>query len=110
MYFRQQRLQFRSVGECSGLGAGLRCIRSNEVSALPRLWRFRRQQPFHIAVAHDQAGNLRTRLQYKLGTEMNIVAKIVDAELQAFERECGRVPGQARKCRYWLCLSEAEDR
>ena len=82
MHIRQERLQFRT----DGLGVALRArIRSDEMAALPRLRRFRRQQSFDIAVAHDQARNLRTRLRHKLGAEMNIVPQVVDAELQAFE-------------------------
>src|ERR1700678_1210692 len=60
-------------------------------------------------MTHDQPGNLRTSLCHKLWTEVNIVAQVVDAELEAFKRKCGSVSAQARKCDRLGCLSEAEN-
>ena len=78
------------------------------MSALPRLRRFRCQQSFYIAVADDQSSNLRAGLGYKLGAEMNIVAQVVNAELQPLEREERSETAQPWRDRFFLCMSETE--
>ena len=78
------------------------------MAALPRLRRFRRQQSLYIAVADDQASNLRAGLGYKLRAQMNIVPQIVNAELQPLERKERSEAAQPWRDRFFLFVSETE--
>ena len=67
------------------------------------------QQTFHVAVAHDEACDLQAGLFHKTGTEMNIMAQVIDAQLQPFEREFGRVTAELGRQRLFCGSSESED-
>ena len=60
---------------------------------------FRCQQSFQIAMARNQACNLRPRRLHKPGTQHNVVAQVVHADAQPFKRHEGRGRSQARQLR-----------
>lgn len=50
------------------------------------LRRFSREESFQIAVACDQASNLRPRNFNHARTEHHVVPQIIDADIKSFER------------------------
>ncbi len=85
MQFRDHAFEVRRLEFLAGL---------QNVGQLVKKWRsgsrgrrFCRQKSFDVAMASDQARNVCARGLGELGTEMNIVPKVIDADLQAPERE-----------------------
>ena len=75
--FRQRRFEVRGLALCPGLHHRRELIEKRRPG---RRWSgFGGQQAFHVAVARDQAGNMRARRIGKLRAEMNIMPEIVHA-------------------------------
>src|ERR1700682_1233697 len=83
--------------------------RSDEVVAPQSLGILRRQQPIHVAVAHYEARNLRPRLFHKPGAQMYVMPEVVDAQLQTFQSELGRIASKLGRQRLVCGASESED-
>src|SRR6202011_431735 len=107
MQFSEQWLEFRSTG--LGRMRFRKRGRSYEVVA-GRSLGLRRQQPFHVAMAHDETCDLQSRLFHKLGAQMYVMPEVVNAQLQAFQSELRRVTAELGRQRLLCGASESENR
>ena len=58
------------------------------------------QQAFHVAVTHDEAGDLQPGLLHKLGAQMHIMPEVIDTQLQTFQGKARLVTPELG--RQWL--------
>ncbi len=84
MQFGQQRL---AIGLVRFVARGLARSVSHPRRTLGRQRALGRQQPFQLAMAHDQPHHMRSRHLYEARTQRHIVTQVVDANRESFERE-----------------------
>jgi hypothetical protein len=68
-----------------------------------------RQQPFQLAVAHNQSHDLCPRRIHEARAQCYIVPKVVDADGQSIESDCRRGRNQFRRRQFFWLFAEAED-